>query len=70
MKPGEHSIYTDEKEDALTFPIEAGRTYDLRVAIQAGAFKGHGKLVPVDKATGTKEVEAWKPKDTTKILKP
>lgn len=70
--PGDHVIYADKKDDALTFPTEAGKTYYFRVGIRAGIFKGHGKLDPVSEEMGAKEVEAWKSKltYTEKILKP
>jgi len=72
VNPGDHTIYADEKNDALTFPTEAGKTYYFRVAIRMGAFKGHGKVELVDEATGVKEVTEWKAKlkYAPKILKP
>ena len=72
VKPGDHSVYTDEKKDALTFPIEAGKTYYFRVSIRMGLLKGHGKVEPVDEETGLKEVTEWKSKltYTEKILRP
>jgi hypothetical protein len=72
VTPGDHVIYADEKDDALTFPTEPGKTYYFRVGIRAGLFKGHGKLEPVSEEAGAKEFEGWKPKMTytEKILKP
>jgi hypothetical protein len=72
VSPGDHAVYADEKKDALTIPIEAGKTYYFRVALRAGLFKGHGKLEPVDEATGLKEITEWKAdlKYTEDISKP
>lgn len=62
VTPGEHSVHADEKKDALVLPIEPGKTYYFRMALRAGFWKGHGKLEPVDEATGLKEFTDWKPK--------
>jgi hypothetical protein len=72
VAPGDHSIYADAKKEALDFPVEAGKTYYFRVVIRAGLLKGHGKLEPVDEATGLKETTEWKASLSyaPKILKP
>ena len=72
VAPGDHVIYADEKDSALTFPTEPGKTYYFRVGVRAGLFKGHGKLEPVSEEAGVKEFGEWKPKltYTKKILKP
>ena len=69
---GDHLIYADNKDEALTFPTESGTTYYFRVGIRAGILKGHGKLEPVSEEAGAKEFESWKAKMTyaEKILKP
>jgi hypothetical protein len=62
VTPGEHTIHADEKKDAMVLPFEAGKTYYFRMALRAGFWKGHGKLEPVDPATGEKEFGEWRPK--------
>jgi len=72
VTPGDHVIYADEKDEALTFPTEPGKTYYFRVGIRAGLLKGHGKLEPVSEEAGAQEFEGWKSKMTYtgKILMP
>jgi hypothetical protein len=62
VTPGDHTICGDEKKDELALTIEAGKTYYFRMALRAGFWKGHGKLEPVDEATGEKEFTGWKAK--------
>jgi hypothetical protein len=59
VKPGEHKMYADEKDDAFTVKVEAGKTYFYRMELTWGLWKGHGRLKEVDFVEGEKEFKEW-----------
>lgn len=62
--PGEHSFYADEKKDAFTMKIEAGKTYYFGSEVVMGFWKGNGRLVAMDEGVGAKTFEGLKAKLT------
>lgn len=52
---GSHDLHSDEAKDKFSVKLEPGKNYFYRVKIMAGAWKGHGVLLPVDNETGMKE---------------
>jgi hypothetical protein len=70
VKPGEHSLYADEKDDAFTVKVEAGKTYFFRMELTWGLWKGHGRLKEVDAETGDKEFKEWNPELASDIRQP
>jgi hypothetical protein len=59
VKPGEHNLHADEKKDAFTVKVEAGKVYYYRMELTWGIWKGHGRLKEVDLAEGEKEFKEW-----------
>lgn len=55
LSPGAHRVWADEEDDALTVTAEAGKTYFFRMELVPGLWKGHGRMIAVDDATGSKE---------------
>jgi hypothetical protein len=70
VKPGEHKLYADEKDDAFTVKVEAGKTYFYRMELAMGLWKGHGRLKEVDVGEGEKEFKEWSPDFATDIRRP
>lgn len=70
VKPGEHKLYADEKDDAFTVKVEAGKTYFYRMELAMGLWKGHGRLKEVDAGEGEKEFKEWNPDFASDIRRP
>lgn len=70
VKPGEHKLYADEMEDAITVKVEAGKAYYFRMELAMGLWKGHGRLKEVDIATGEQEFKKWNPEFSSDIRQP
>jgi hypothetical protein len=69
LTPGTHRVWSDEEDDAVNVTAEAGKTYFFRMVLATGMWKGHGKMVAVDEATGSKEFAEYqcKPADQIKV---
>lgn len=70
VKPGEHKLYADEKKDAFTINVEAGKFYYFRMELAMGLWKGHGRLKGVDNSIGEKEFKEWNLKLAPDIRQP
>lgn len=70
VQPGEHTVWADEKKDAITITAEPGATLYFRMELVPGLWKGHGKAVHVDSATGAAEFAEYQCKLTDEIKVP
>jgi len=70
VTPGQHRVWADEEDDALAASFEAGKTHYFRMELVPGLWKGNGRMVAVDEATGKQELAAWSPKPTTDVKVP
>ncbi|HPW56964.1 MAG: DUF2846 domain-containing protein [Thermoanaerobaculaceae bacterium] len=70
VAPGAHQVWADEEKDAFTLTAEAGKTYFVRMELRPGMWKGHGKAVLVDEATGAAEFAEYKCKLADEIKVP
>lgn len=70
VQPGEHIVWADEEKDAITITAEPGATLYFRMELVPGLWKGHGKAVHVDAATGAAELAEYQCKLTDEIKVP
>jgi hypothetical protein len=67
LSPGKHVIHMTDPKKGYELNFAPGQTYYFRVGIEAGMFKGKGKLVLESNEKGTAEVQKIKPLDADKI---
>jgi hypothetical protein len=70
VAPGQHRVWADEESDAITVGFETGKGYFFRMELVPGMWKGNGRMVAVDEATGKQELAEAKPKPTEDIKVP
>ena len=57
LDPGQHAFCSEsENQDAVTFTVEAGKTYYLQQQVKAGMWKARTKLALLDEEKGKKEL--------------
>jgi RNase P/RNase MRP subunit p29 len=67
LAPGKHIVHMTDEKKGYELNMNAGFTYYFRVGIEAGAFKGGGKILLEDQDKGSAEVKKLKPLGTDKI---
>ncbi len=60
MKPGKHIIRMTEDKKGYALDMGPGQTYYFRIGIEAGMFKGHGKITLDDADRAIKEIKKLK----------
>lgn len=61
LSPGAHTIRSNDKASGVALEMVAGADYYVRIDIEPGAWKGHGKLTLVLPEQGQYEVKQEKP---------
>lgn len=67
LAPGKHVIHMTDDKKGYELNMAAGQTYYFRVGIEAGMWKGSGKILLDDEEKGASEVKKLKPLDAEKI---
>lgn len=67
LKPGRHTIHMTSEKKGFDMDMRGGEVYYFRVGIEAGFWKGQGKLMLDEKDRGAAEVQKLKPLGTDKI---
>ncbi len=67
LQPGKHVIQMTSDKKGYEFDMISGQTYYFRVGIEAGMWKGEGKILLEDEVKGAAEVKKLKPLDAEKI---
>jgi len=60
MKPGKHIVRMTDQKKAYAIDMGPGQTYYFRVGIEAGMWKGHGKLTLDDAERAIQEIKKLK----------
>lgn len=61
LDPGMHTIRSNDKSSGIEVDLKAGQDYYVRIDIEAGAWKGHGRITLVLPEQGRYEVKETKP---------
>jgi hypothetical protein len=67
LKPGQHVIHMTDQSKGFQINMGGGDEYYFRVGIEAGMWKGAGKITLDDNERGVKEVKKLKPLGAGKI---
>lgn len=67
LNPGAHTIRSNDKATGVELEMKGGAEYYVRIDIEAGAWKGHGKLTLVLPEQGQYEVKQEKPSNDSDI---
>lgn len=68
LMPGKHTIKSNDKGSAISLDVKPGEEYFVRVDIETGFWKGHGKLTLVMPEQGRAEYIQQKPLSADKQL--
>jgi hypothetical protein len=74
LKPGRHTIHMTSEKKGFDLDMRGGEVYYFRVGIEAGFWKGQGKIMLDEHERGAAEVKKLKPlapekiKDTTMVV--
>jgi hypothetical protein len=60
LEPGKHSIRSNDKASGVEFNMKPGAEYYIRVDMQTGFWKGHGRLTMILPEQGEYEVKQTK----------
>jgi hypothetical protein len=60
LKPGKHIIRMTDDKKGYAFDMGPGQTYYFRIGIEAGMWKGHGKITLDDGERAVKEIKKLK----------
>lgn len=60
LKPGKHIIRMTDDKKGYAFDMGPGQTYFFRIGIEAGMWKGHGKITLDDRERGVQEIKKLK----------
>jgi hypothetical protein len=63
IKPGEHTIYADDKQAGAAIKAEAGQDYYLRADVATGFWKGHFRLTMMLPEQGKYDMAKLKPEE-------
>jgi hypothetical protein len=61
IEPGKHSIRSNDKASGVEINMKAGTGYFIRVDMQTGFWKGHGRLTMILPEQGEYEVKQTRP---------
>lgn len=67
LTPGKHIIHLTNEKKGYELNMAAGQTYYFRIGIEAGMWKGQGKILLEDNDKGAAEVKKIKPLGADKI---
>ena len=67
LDPGKHIVHMTDDKKGYELNMAAGHTYYFRVGVEAGMWKGIGKILLEDEAKGVEEVKKLKPLGADKI---
>ena len=68
VDPGKHTFQSNDKQSGVELDLKNGEEYYIRIEIAAGFWKGHGRLVVVQKEQGAFEIKKLKPLQAKKII--
>jgi hypothetical protein len=68
LAPGKHIIHMTNEKKGYELNMAAGQTYYFRIGIEAGMWKGQGKILLEDNDKGAAEVKKIKPLGADKIM--
>jgi len=61
LDPGKHSVRSNDKASGVDLDVKVGADYYIRVDMQTGFWKGHGRLTFIMPEQGAYEVKQTKP---------
>lgn len=67
IDPGKHTFRMGDKQTGFEIDMKAGEEYYAKVTIEAGFWKGHGRLSLLQKEQGAYEMKKLKPLGVDKI---
>ena len=67
LEPGEHTCRMGDKQTGFTLDAKAGEQYYAKITLEAGFWKGHGRLTLLQKEQGAFEMKKVKPLDVAKV---
>ena len=70
VKPGKHIIRMTDDKKGYALDMGPGQKYFFRIGVEAGMFKGHGKITLDDAERSIKEIQKLKFLDQDKIKAP
>lgn len=70
VKPGKHIIRMTDDKKGYALDMGPGQKYFFRIGVEAGMFKGHGKITLDDAERAIKEIQKLKFLDQDKIKAP
>ena len=70
LKPGKHIIRMTDDKKGYALDMGPGQKYFFRIGVEAGMFKGHGKITLDDAERAIKEIQKLKFLDQDKIKAP
>lgn len=70
LAPGKHVCRMDDKQTGFEIDVKADQTYYAKVSIEAGFFKGHGRLTLIQPEQGGFELKKVKLLGASKVRNP
>ena len=67
LDPGVHTCRMGDKQTGFELDMKAGQSYYAKVTLEAGFWKGHGRLTFIQPEQGAFEIKKTKPLGTSKI---
>jgi hypothetical protein len=60
LKPGKHIVHMTDDEKGYAIEMGSGETYFFRIGLEAGVWKGQGKITLDDRDRALKEIKKLK----------
>lgn len=67
LAPGKHTFRMGDKQTGVELDVKAGQSYYMRINIEAGFFKGRGRLTYMQPEQGAYEIKNIRPLGASKI---
>jgi hypothetical protein len=67
LTPGKHTCRMGDKQTGFEFDAKAGQSYYAKVTLEAGFWKGHGRLTLLQPEQGAFEIKKAKPLGLDKV---
>lgn len=67
LEPGDHTCNMGDKQTGFALDAKAGEEYYAKITIEAGFWKGRGRLTLLQKEQGAFELKKVKPLDVNKV---
>ena len=67
LEPGKHTFRMGDKQTGFEIDMKAGQEYYARVTIEAGFWKGHGRLTLMQPEQGAFEIKKVQPLGVSKV---